>query len=147
MINRYWAFRNLENGKRPQGEQTRLGVRAQKKSGSVRIEWFKIRIVTQDGQTYSDHIRKGSNRHKYPKHVLERNAKPWEREKVLECEEQFAEIREAAGELVKIRSARGSYGKRRGCIFLGGWRVGREHATQGAKKCQRFTPPNPALTD
>lgn len=118
----FWSHKAHENSKRGSRERSYLGVRVQHKQGTVRIEWFLTKPRTGgDGQrwTYSEYIRKGRGRHRYPEHVLAKNAEDWQIEMVRYCEDRFAEIRETAAEIVALRGSARKLREKRGLRFVG----------------------------
>lgn len=97
LADEFWSHHFQGNKTRPFKESSILGVRLRRKGDDgFYIQWFWNKWVkTREGkvQTLSTHIRKG-NGYQYPSWALEKYARDWEVDLVLELERQFAAIRE-----------------------------------------------------
>ncbi len=87
------------------GRLIKLRVRARKMNGTLRIEWStpsSWSFFGTDAKVISRHLPKGNGK-SYPVNRLLRYVQPEHRDKVLEYEERFAEIRKAARLLGRIK--------------------------------------------
>ena len=95
-------FYNLLESKDKTLEPINLSVRVRvTKDGYIEISWSKLE---------STRLSKGSSSFTYPMRTFEKTPK-WAKEKVLDFEKRFAEIRERANSLSKIKRQLENYAK------------------------------------
>lgn len=106
-------FYNLLESKDKTLEPINLSVRVRvTKDGYIEISWSKLEFFTVKGKNIkkSTRLSKGSSSFTYSMRTFEKTPK-WAKEKVLDFEKRFAEIRERANSLSKIKRQLENYAK------------------------------------
>jgi len=120
-VDAFWTFKKSENSEREPSDRSTLGCRVRRTNNTVRILWFYSKPYMRrsaESPTYMYHIRKRTNRHRYPDYVLRRYAKDWELEMVRHTEDQLAHIREKIAHLVQLRRYAAKIESAEGLVFV-----------------------------
>jgi hypothetical protein len=112
LVDDYWRRLKAEQNQHAGSEKARIGVRIRETCLSFSIEWFRMAMIRQQGQTKSiaHYLKKGPGYH-YPMGRLLQGEPEWEAVLIDELETEFADIRKQIDLLGKIRDAVHGYRK------------------------------------